>query len=188
MPSTSRDARDVTRLLLDARDGDPDALDALFICVYQELRHLARKVRQGRASETLNTTALVHEAYLKLVRTDQVDWKSRLHFYRVAAQAMRQVLVNAAHARTALKRGGGDRPVTFNERLHGATVSPDTVVELDDALTRLAGFDERKAQVVECRFFAGLSVEEAADALGISPTTVKRDWRAARAWLASTLT
>jgi len=179
--------QDLTDLLIDARKGDPDAIDALFVCVYQELRHLARKVRRSRSSETLNTTALVHEAYLKLVHAQAVGCESRLHFYRVAAQAMRQVLVNAAHAHVALKRGGRAPHVAFDDGAHQPTISPEVVVEIDDALTRLARLDARKAQVVECRFFAGLTVEEVADTLDVSPTTVKRDWRAARAWLASSL-
>jgi RNA polymerase sigma factor (TIGR02999 family) len=182
---------DATALLMAARDGDPDARDALFTCVYAQLRRLARKVRQGSASETLNTTALVHEAYLKLVRPEDVHWQSRLHFYRVAAQAMRQVLVNAAEAHARLKRGGGAPHTSFDEALHGdagaPAVAPEDVLALNDALMRLATLDARQAQVVECRFFAGLSVKETAAVLDLSPSTVKRDWRAARAFLAATL-
>jgi RNA polymerase sigma factor (TIGR02999 family) len=182
---------DATRLLQAARDGDPDARDALFTCLYAQLRRLARKVRADRPSDTLNTTALVHEAYLKLVRPDLVNWQSRLHFYRVAAKAMRQVLVNAAKARARQKRGGGAPHVAFNEHLHGEpdapAVSPESLLALNDALMRLAVLDARQAEVVECRFFAGLSVPEVATALDISPSTVKRDWRAARAFLATAL-
>jgi RNA polymerase sigma factor (TIGR02999 family) len=184
MVSRPDDAADFTSLLARARGGDDDAVDALFVRVYEELRHLAHKVRQNDAENSLNTTALVHEAYLKLVRTEPVSWESRLHFFRVAATAMRHVLVNSARARIALKRGGAVHPVSFREEVHGRSISPETVIEIDDALTRLAGISQRKAQVAECRFFVGLSVEEAAEVLDISPTTVKRDWRAARAWLA----
>ena len=180
---------DTTALLLAAQNGDPDARDALFACVYAQLRRLAKKVRQGHASETLNTTALVHEAYLKLVRTDEIDWKSRLHFYRVAAKAMRHVLINAAEARVRLKRGGGAPHASFDELHHSGptSVAPEDLLSVNDALNRLSTLSPRQSDVVECRFFAGLSVQETADALDLSPATVKRDWRAARAFLATSL-
>jgi RNA polymerase sigma factor (TIGR02999 family) len=177
---------DATALLLAAQDGDPDARDALFTCVYAQLRRLAKKVRKGRASETLNTTALVHEAYLKLVRADEIDWKSRIHFYRVAAKAMRHVLINAAEARVRLKRGGGAPHASFDELSHSShtRVAPEDLLSVNEALDRLSTLSPRQSDVVECRFFAGLSVQETADALNLSPATVKRDWRAARAFLA----
>jgi RNA polymerase sigma factor (TIGR02999 family) len=186
-PSSSPLDQTVTHLLHAARAGDDDALDRLFPIVYQELRRLARVVRRGKASETLNTTALVHEAYLKLVPSADVNWQSRKHFMRVAARAMRQVLVSAARRRHAQKRGGDQVDVTFEEGVHGDTLDLDTLIALDDALARLEALDSRQAQIVECRFFAGLTIEETADALGVSSSTVSRNWRAARAWLAALL-
>lgn len=180
----------VTQLLNDASEGDQAAFDRVFQIVYAELTRLARQVRRGRASETLNTTALVHEAYLHLLPSKELAWKGRGHFLAVAARAMRQVLVRAAEKRTAQKRGGGQVDIELDERLHspadasGSPLEPERVVLLDEALRGLEEFSPRQARIVECRFFAGLSVEETAAALGVSEPTVKRDWRAARAWLA----
>ncbi len=175
---------EVTRLLHRAREGDAEAFDALFEVVYGELRKLARSVRRSSGSETLNTTALVHEAYVKLTPSRALDWTDRKHFFGVAARAMRQVLVNAAERRSAIKRGGGQVPVSFDEALHGSVRSADSVLALDAALSDLDAANPRQARVVEYRFFAGLSVEETAAALEVSEATVKRDWRFARAWLA----
>ncbi len=177
----------VTRLLHAASDGDSGALDRLFPIVYDELRRLARVVRRGKAGQTLNTTALVHEAYLKLTPSREMDWNDRKHFMRVAARAMRQVLVSAARKRTALKRGGDEVDVSFDEAVHGSTVRLDRFLALDDLLTRFEAVAPRQAKVVECRFFAGLTIPETADALDVSEATVNRDWRAARAWLAARL-
>lgn len=177
----------VTALLLAARDGDAAAFDALYEQVYEELRRLAHVVRGGRASETLSTTALVHEAYLHLIPSKDLNWQDRTHFFRVAARAMRQVLVQAARRRVAEKRGGHAVQVTFDERLHEAPIRLDDIIALDEALTRLEALDARQAQIVECRFFAGLSVEETAQMLAIGTATVKRDWRAARAFLTQVL-
>ena len=175
-------------LLRALRDGGEPAAKRLFEALYDELHRLARKVRQGRAGDTMSTTALVHEAYVKLASAHGADPESRLHFFRIAARAMRQILVDAARRQVSEKRGGGDLfPVTFDEALHAAPMPPETFLALDEALDRLAKVDARAAQVVECRYFAGLSVEETGDALGISPRTVKRDWRIARARLASDL-
>lgn len=174
-------------MLQAASEGSQEELDALFSVVYDELRHLARKVRTGRASDTLNTTALVHEAYLKLVPSTGVEWHDRVHFYRVAARAMRQILVSKARARMAEKRGGKGFAVTFEAAAYAAPLRSDDFLALDEALTQLADLDPRQAQMVEYRFFAGLTLEETAHALGLSSMTVKRDWRAARAWLAHTL-
>lgn len=182
MPSPSSP---VTQLLHAARDGDNDALDALIPHVYDELRRLAHVVRQGR-SATINTTGLVHEAYEKLVPSD-IDWQNRTHFFRVAARAMRQVLIDAARRRQADKRGGTETAVTFDDNLYERPVNDAELIALDDAIDRLATMDERQAQIVECRFFAGLTVKETAAALEISEPTVYRDWRAARAWLATQL-
>ena len=174
---------DVTLLLDRARDGDATALDELLPLVYDELRRLARSQRhRGGAPETLNTTALVHEAYEKLARHDG-GWADRPHFFRVAARAIRQVIVDGARARRAAKRGGGvpDRPLDGLPL--AAPLPDDEALALDEALSRLALLDERQAEVVNLRYFVGLTVPEAAEVLGTSPATVKRDWTAARAWL-----
>ncbi len=175
----------VTSLLQSLREGEEDAFDALFPIVYQQLRTLARKVRQGRASDTVNTTALVHEAYLKLV--GHGDWESRLHFLRTAAKAMRQILIGAAREKLAAKRGGDMPNITFDEQVYSTPMKAEKLVALDEALEGLHHLDPRMAQVVECRYFAGLSIDETAAALRISPRTVKRDWRTARAYLAEAM-
>ncbi|MEM6328076.1 MAG: sigma-70 family RNA polymerase sigma factor [Bacteroidota bacterium] len=182
MPS---DPSEVTRLLGALNAGDDDALDRLFPLVYAELRRLAASVRQGPSLATMNTTALVHEAYLRLADGDLADFEGRGHFLGVAAKAMRHVLVDHARRRSAQKRGGDLARVDLTAAVSLAS-SPDsdaTVLALDRALDRLAMVDERKARVVECRFFGDLSVEETASALGVSAPTVKRDWRMAQAWL-----
>lgn len=176
-------------LLLDAaREGDTDALDDLFGFVYAELKQRARFQRRG-ASPTLNTTALVHEAYLKLAGSSR-SWNDRNHFMRVAARAMRQILIDHARRQLAEKRGGGARAVTLEE-VALATQSPEgageTLMALDGALLRLSEQSERLATVVELRFFGGLSVEETASALDVSDRTIKRDWRLARAFLQESL-
>ena len=165
--------------------GDAGAVDQLFGQVYDELRRLARQVRSGRAGDTLNTTALVHEVWLKLSASSSLTLQNRAHFFAVAARAMRQILVDAARRQMAQKRGGDTPPsITFDEENHPQPLRPAVLVALDEALVRLEGHDPRRAQVVEHRIFAGLSTEETAALLGISPSTVERDWRAARAWLA----
>lgn len=189
--SPAPNAEQVTGWLEAAGRGDRDAFDAAFAGVYGELRRLAGRVRQGRASDTMSATALVHEAYFKLARSvgagEAPQWIGRQAFFRVAARAMRQVLANAARDRLSDKRGGGALPVTLDDQLGIPAVSAEQVVAVDDLLQRLESLDERQARVVECRFFAGLSVEETAEALGISTPTVQRDWRSARAWLAKAL-
>jgi RNA polymerase sigma factor (TIGR02999 family) len=175
---------DVTDLLEALRAGDNGAIDRLFPLVYDELRRIAhRHVRKEAVGRTLNTTALVHEAYLKLVDGTRVAWADREHFYAVAAQAMRRILVDSARARRAAKRGGERRPVPLEELSLPAEERAEVLVALDEALTRLAGFDERMARVVECRYFGGLSEEETAVALGVSVRTVRRDWVKAKGWL-----
>lgn len=160
-------------------------MDGAFLAAYEELRRLAAAVRRRERGQTLNATALVHEAWLKLARTPALADTSPLHFRRIAARAMRQVLVEAARRRLAAKRGGADAVlVTYDDALDAAPQDSADVVALDGALERLAALDPRQAQIVECRFFAGLDVAETADALGVSASTVERDWRAARAWLA----
>ena len=177
----------VTGLLQAARDGDVEAFDELYSRVYEELRRLARMVRRGRANETLNTTALVNEAYLHLLPSADISWQDRTHFFRVAARAMRQVLVQTARRRMAQKRGGGADRVTFNEQLHGGSLDFEEILSLENALQKLEALDERQASVVECRYFAGLTIEETASTLGVGEATVKRDWRAARAFLTNAL-
>ena len=175
---------ELTTLLREASEGDSTAFEELYGLVYDELVQLARMVRRGKASETLNTTSLVHEAYFKLISSPgNVEWNDRAHFFAVAARAMRQVLVNAARDRKAAKRGGGHLRVTLTDYEQNHPIDPHELLALNDALTRLEEINERQARVIECRFFGGLSVDETAQALGISDRTVKRDWRFARAWL-----
>lgn len=180
----SRTSPDVTRLLVQLKDGNRDALDRLLPIVYDELRHLARmQLRGGRSKQTLNTTALVHEAYFRLVDHHAVDWQDRSHFFAVASRAMRQVIVEYVRRRNALKRGGGRPKLTLNEGLVGMEERGDDLLALDEALSRLERFAPRQARIVECRYFGGLTVQEAAEALDLSPSTVKRDTRSAVAWL-----
>jgi RNA polymerase sigma factor (TIGR02999 family) len=174
---------DVTHLLTRCRSGDARALDELLPIVYGELRSIAERELCRERAGTLQPTALVHEAYLRLVDQRQRDWQDRRHFLSIAAMAMRRVLVNHANARLALKRGGGDRPVTLFEAAGPFDERPEDLPALDEALERLACIDELKCRIVELRFFAGLDVSETAEALGVSPSTVERGWRFARAWL-----
>lgn len=174
----------ITVLLLDWRNGNAEAFDQLFALVYEELRRMAQRyLRQERSGHTLNTTALVHEAYLKLVDVNQVQWEDKAHFMAVAAQAMRRILVSYARRHKAQKRGGGQVYVTLNTAPDLAHQRADEVLALDEALTRLAGLNERLSRTVELRFFGGLTIEETAAVLGTSRNTVKRDWDKAKAWL-----
>lgn len=180
----------ITGLLLAVERGDRAALEALFPLVYEELRMLARRQRRAwHGNLTLNTTALVHEAYLKLVHQGRIGATSRAHFFAVAATAMRHILCNYARDRQRKKRGGDVQHVSL-EKMDQAAKQPqlsdegaEALAALDAALVRLEQLDKRQSRIVECRFFAGMSVEETAAALGISPATVKRDWTLARAWL-----
>jgi RNA polymerase sigma-70 factor, ECF subfamily len=173
----------VTTLLRAWRRGDQAAMERLAPLVYDELRRRARHYLRGeRPNHTLQPTALVHEVYLRMVKLDHVDWHDRAHFFAVAAQNMRRVLVDSARARRYQKRGGGAINVTFDEALAVSDRSPD-LVALDDALDVLAAQDERKARVVELRFFGGLTNDEIAAALDISTDTVTRDWQMAKLWL-----
>lgn len=179
----------VTEVLQRISGGDPGAVDRLLPLVYDELRALARReMRRERSDHTLQPTALVHEAYLKLARLNRLEWRDRAHFFAAAAGTMRRVLVSHARRKRAEKRGGGAKDVPLENVVLAARERPEDVLALDEALARLADLDSRQAQVVECRFFAGMSVPETAEALGISPATVKRDWTAARAWLNRELT
>lgn len=176
--------QDVTDLLMAWGNGDENALSRLTPLVYDELHRLAEVyMRREHAGHTLQTTALVNEAYIKLVDSSRVRWQNRAHFFAVAAQLMRRILVDFARNRRYQKRGGDWRQVTLAEGLGVATNPDSDLVALDEALARLARLDPRKARVVELRFFGGLSLEETAEALQVSTDTVGRDWRAAKAWL-----
>lgn len=180
-------APDTTRLLAESRNGDQHATQVLFPLVYDELRRVsAHLLRRERADLTLQPTALVHEAYLRMVDQTRVDWQSRAHFLAIAAQMLRRVLVDHARAKHRAKRGSG-RIVLSLQDAPGPAPNLD-VLALDEALSELARIDPQQSRVVECRFFAGISIEETAASLGISPATVKRDWAVARAWLYRRLT
>lgn len=174
----------VTELLVRWRSGDQGALDALVPLVYDELRRLAHYyLRQERSDHTLQSTALVHEAYLRLAGQHPPEWQGRAHFFGIAARIMRQILVEYARARGAAKRGGPAYRLTLDDALALPTQPDLDIVELDRALTGLAALDPQQSQIVELRFFGGLSIEDTSEVLKISPATVKRDWVTARAWL-----
>ena len=178
----------VASLVDGARQGDERALATLLPLVYDELRRLAAShLRRERPGQTLQATALVHDVYLRLLQDSQLSWQNRAHFFGIAARSMRQILIERARARHAAKRGGDQERVTFDPGLIVAASDPIDFEALDDALTRLAEQDPELARVVEVRFFGGLSIEETAEALGISPATVKRRWTVAKAWLARDL-
>jgi RNA polymerase sigma factor (TIGR02999 family) len=178
-------APDVTRLLLAWREGEGDALDRLLPVVYAELRKIAhaRMRAEGPGCQTLQTTALVHETYVRLVDGTRVAWQDRTHFYAVCGRLMRRILVDRARARCSLKRGRHVRQIAFGEWLGVVPAHDEDLLALDEALGRLAKADARKGEVVELRYFAGLTVEETAEALGTSRDTVMRDWKVARLWL-----
>jgi len=180
MPSSS----DVTALLGDWSRGDRDALNQLLPVVYAELRRMAaRQLRSERVGHTLQPTALVHEVYLRLVDQRNVDWQNRAHFFGVAAQVMRRILVDHARRQRAAKRGGGLPRVSIDEAKEAVAPDGIPVLALDQALDRLAGMDEDLARIVELRAFGGLTIEESACVLKVSPSTAKREWRTAKAWL-----
>jgi RNA polymerase sigma-70 factor, ECF subfamily len=177
-------SHEVTQLLLAWSAGDSAALDRLVPLVYAELHRLAKGyLRKEGAGHTLQTTALIHEAYLRLIDAKQVQWQNRAHFFGVAARLMRQILVAFARARGYQKRGGGVQRISLDEALVIDEGRDEDLVAIDEALEALAQFDARKAQVVELRFFGGLTEEEIAAALNVSPETVRRDWRLAKSWL-----
>ena len=174
----------VTKLLVRWRGGDREALDSLLPLVYDELRRIARHYLQGeRPGHTLQSTALVNEAYVRMVAQDFPQWQNRAHFFAVAAQLMRQILVDYARSHRASKRGGNVFKVTLDEAHEQPLTADVDIVALDDALKNLADMDPQQSKVVELKFFAGLSIEDTAEVLGISSSTVKRDWITARAWL-----
>jgi len=175
---------EVTELLIDWRNGDRNALDKLMPVVYEELRRLAKRYMAAeRPGHTLQTTALVNEAYCKLLNHNQMQWQNRAHFFAIAAQVMRRLLVDHARTRRYAKRGGGARPISLDEVALVTEERASDVLALDEALSRLANFDPRKGEIVELRYFGGLSVEEVADVLAVSPITIKREWLKAKAWL-----
>ena len=175
---------EVTQLLHGWRGGDRQALDALLPLVYKELRRVAHfQLRNERQNHTLQSAALVHEAYLRLVGLSRPQWESRTHFFAIAAQLMRQILVDYARRHGAAKRGGSVCKISLDDAMVMARRKDVDVVALDDALKGLAKIDPRQSRVVELRFFAGLSLEEISEAMEIAPATVQRDWTAARAWL-----
>ncbi len=175
---------DVTQLLIDWNNGDPAALDRLMPAVYDELHRRAQRfMARERRGHTLQPTALVHEAFLHLIDQNRVTWANRAHFFGVASQLMRRItMLHVRHLRAA-KRGGGVRDVVFDEALDVPVQRTEELIALDDALATLATLEPRLTQVVEMRFFGGMTVEETAEAINLSPSTVKREWRAARAWL-----
>jgi RNA polymerase sigma factor (TIGR02999 family) len=185
------DPRTVTRLLLDLRAGNRPAFSELLPLVYDELHRLATRQRQRwEGDETLNTTALVHEAYLRLVDQTAPQWLSRPHFMAVASTAMRQILLDYAKRKQAAKRGGGHRPMPFHEveaTLRGggdpSEARSEALLAMDDSLRRLEKHNRRQSRIVECRFFGGMTIKDTAEALGISPATVSRGWAMAQAWL-----
>jgi RNA polymerase sigma factor (TIGR02999 family) len=179
----------VTTLLYRWREGDRQALEQLMPLVYDELRRLAHHyLRQERSDHTLQSTALVHEAYLRLAGQNPPQWQNRAHFFGIAAHIMRQILVEYARGRGAAKRGGGACRLTLDDAMALPQQLDVDVVELDRALTELADLDAQQSRIVELRFFAGLTIEDTSEVLGISPATVKRDWVTARAWLYRAMT
>ena len=183
-PVSTSSQHAVTRLLIRLTEGDNAALDALLPAVYDELRRLAANyLRRERVGHTLQPTALVHEAYLRLVDQTRVEWQNRAHFFGVAAQMMRRILVDHARGQQAEKRGGDVQKISLDENIDVSALRASELVALDEALERLAELDPQKSRLVELRFFGGLSVEETAEVMGVSAPTVKRHWRLAKAWL-----
>ena len=174
----------ITHLLVDWSKGDEFALEQLMPLVYEELRRMARRyMRRQPSGHTFQTTELIHEAYLKLAKQEEPNWQNRAHFFGVAAQAMRHILVDYARSKNSKKRGGLAEKITLADNLVASANRSEEIVALDDALKQLAVLDERKSRVVEMKFFGGLNIEEIAEVLKTSPETVKRDWRFARTWL-----
>jgi RNA polymerase sigma-70 factor, ECF subfamily len=178
----SRD--EITQLLLDWNNGDRAALDDLLPVVYRDLRRLAHHyMSRERAGHTLQTTALVNEVYLRLIDQRSVSWQNRAHFFGIASQLMRRILIDHARSRRYAKRGGGAHQVSLDESAIVSRERGAELIAIDDALSDLESYDARKSRIVELRFFGGLNIEETAEVLAISPTTVQREWRSAKAWL-----
>jgi RNA polymerase sigma factor (TIGR02999 family) len=181
---SSPEPADITVLLQQWSAGDKEAFSSLMPAVYGELRSLAgSKLRQEAPGHTLSPTALVHEVYLRLVDQTKVDWKHRAHFYGVSARLIRQILVDHARARNAAKRGGKNRPLSYDDALEVPAFADQEILDLEDALTALAEIDEPQARIVELRYFSGLSIEETAHCLNLETHEVKREWSMAKAWL-----
>lgn len=184
----STSAKDLTQLLLACGKGDRAALDQLVPLIYEELRKLASKyMKRERAEHTLQTSALINEAYLRLIDRP-VSWQNRAHFFGIAARLMRQILVDHARARQSSKRGGSQPKVALSEALDIKQDLSADIIALHDALTGLAAFDPQQGRIIELRFFGGLTIEETAEVLGVSHTTVEKDWHMARAWLRKEMT
>jgi RNA polymerase sigma factor (TIGR02999 family) len=180
---------DVTRLIVAAQGGSKEAIETLIPLVYQELRRIASAcLRREFNNKTIHTTDLVHEAFLKLVGSTEVTWENRAHFFGIAANSMREILVDYARHKGAVKRGGAYTRVTMDDALMVSADSMEDLLQLDDALRRLEQVDSRLSRMVELRFFAGLTIEETAQVLSLSPRTVKRDWEFARSWLYRAMT
>jgi RNA polymerase sigma factor (TIGR02999 family) len=174
----------ITRLLIELTEGNHNAVDALLPLIYDELRSLAANyLRRERPDHTLQPTALVHEAYLRLIDQMHVNWQNRAHFFGIAAQMMRRILIDHARSREAGKRGHDFQKISLDENIDKAAERSAELIALDDALKALAEFDEQKSRIVEMRYFGGLTFEETAEVLGVSAVTVKRHWRMAKAWL-----
>ena len=186
---TEKNQEQLTQLLKEVNSGREDALEQLMPVVYGELRRqAARYLRRERQNHTLQPTALVNEAFMKLIDQRNVHWQNRAHFFGIAAQAMRRIMIDHARTRQRIKRGGVQQAVTLDEAMIAGEARSIDVLALDEALTRLAALDERQARIVELRYFAELTVEETAEVTGLSPATVKREWAMARAWLQAELT
>ncbi len=180
---------DVTQLLIELSKGNRVTVDLLLPLIYDELRRLAMSyLRRERADHTLQATALVHEAYLRLIDQTRVNWQNRAHFFGVAAQIMRRLLVDYARRHNAEKRGADFQKLTLDENIDKAVERSEEIVALDRALEELAAIDEQKARIVELRYFGGLTVEETAEVMGVTPVTIKRHWRMAKAWLYGRMT
>ncbi|MEO6589461.1 MAG: sigma-70 family RNA polymerase sigma factor [Pyrinomonadaceae bacterium] len=187
MPSNQTE--NLTRMLKEAQSGKRETLDEFLPLVYDELKKIAGyKLASERSNHTLQATALVHEAYLRLIDQHSVDWQNRAHFFAIASEMMRRILVNHAEAHNAKKRGDGKTLISLDDAEHFAAEPEVDLIFLDNALDELAEFDKTQAKIVELKFFGGLTNEEAAEVLGISESTIKREWRMARAWLTTKLT
>jgi len=181
---TEIDSQQITRLLVEWGNGDQSALEKLMPLVYDELRRMARRfLRRQSAGHTFQSTELIHEAYLKLAKNGGQSWQNRAHFFGVAAQAMRHILVDYARSKHSRKRGGWQEKVTFDESFAVSTPNSEEFLRLEEAMKQLAVLDARKCRVVELKYFGGLTTEEIAEILKVSPETVKRDWRFSRSWL-----
>lgn len=183
------DSHQISLLLNNWSEGNSSAFEQLMPLVYKELHKMAQRyMRQQPIGHTFQTTELIHEAYLKIAKQNEPNWKNRSHFFGVAAQVMRHILVDYARSKSRQKRGGWQERLTFNEELNFSNKNSDEIIKLDEALSELAVLDARKSRVVELKFFGGLTTEEIAEVLNLSPETVKRDWRFSRNWLLRELT